>query len=334
MRAMLLGLPSDFSGNFEKPLIAVPCLRWERHPSSAGKHRVWLEVSVWVAQSCLGFPSAEQLCQLSFQITDSNLAFISNLSIISPHKKGEVNKDTSDREKTLDINLFIFPAGSAAVFSEQHWIRARRLVEPQAPEGCCTGRLEQHKELPTPHLEKAPTGAQAMAMPSVFCWADLLSWEQEKSWHMEVGFQFPAAWRLDADCWVVPVETSLHYWVSFPLFQVFCFQNSSFLYLPHCIILPSIPSRQGTMDSFFLFSLGFILFSCLTLSLIFCLLEGCVINWQNISLNNYFPHAGCSLGHCGDFLWPQSIGTLTLYRPCLQGSCRLLTGVFWHEILA
>lgn len=156
MKAMLPGLPSDFSGNFEKPLIAVPCLRWERHPSSAGKHRVWLEVSVWVAQSCLGFPSAEQLCQLSFQITDSNLAFISNLSIISPHKKGEVNKDTSDREKTLDINLFIFPAGSAAVFSEQHWIRARRLVEPQAPEGCCTGRLEQHKEASNSPSGKSP----------------------------------------------------------------------------------------------------------------------------------------------------------------------------------
>lgn len=109
-----------------------------------------------MAQGCLGFPCAEQSCQLSFQITDNNSAFISNRPIVSPYKKGEVNKDTSNRKKTLDINPFIILTGSAAVFSEQHWIWACRLVEPRAPERCCIGRLEQHKEASNSPSGKSP----------------------------------------------------------------------------------------------------------------------------------------------------------------------------------
>lgn len=133
----------------------------------------WRSVCEWhgalwaspVQNSCVNF---------SFQIADSNSAFISNLSIISPYKEGEVNKDTSTRKKTLDINPFIFLRGSAAVSSvlsctSLSSIRVRGLVEPRAPEGCCSGRLEQHKEASNSPSGKAPTGAQAMAMPSVFC---------------------------------------------------------------------------------------------------------------------------------------------------------------------
>lgn len=70
-------------------------------------------------------------------------------------------------------------------------------------EGC-----NSTKKLPTPHLEKSPTGAQAMAVPSV-CLRESRSplLGVEKSWHMEVGFHFPAALSLDADCCALPPKT-------------------------------------------------------------------------------------------------------------------------------
>lgn len=190
----------------------------------------------------------------------------------SRYKKGEVNEDTSNRKKTLDINPFLFLKGSAAVFSEQRWIRVCRLVEPRAPEGCCTGRLEQHKEASNSPSGKSPhrSTGNGNAICLLLSRSPLLG-AGKKLAHggglsvpccAEVGCRL-----LGGTCRDQPALLS-----SFSLFPVgFLIQNSSSLcLLPYDIILQSVPSRQETMDSFFLFSLAFILFLCLTLSLIFC----------------------------------------------------------------
>lgn len=231
-----------------------------------------------MAQGCLGFPCAEQSCQIS----DNKSAFISNRSIISPYKKGEVNKDTSNRKKTLDINPFIFLTGSAAVFSEQRWIRARRLVEPRAPEGCCTGRLEQHKEASNSPSGKSPhrSTGDGNAICLLLSRSPLLG-AGKKLAHggglsapccAEVGCRLPGG-----TCRDQPALLS-----SFSLFSVVFLLRIPVLFiclLPYDIILQSIPSRQETMESFFLFSLDFILFCALPyLSSSAVPSRGCVIN--------------------------------------------------------
>lgn len=80
-------------------------------------------------------------------------------------------------QKILDINTAIFLTGSAEIFTVRRCVCAH--VSGADDTGTQTGGGPEHsraageegwsstKRLPTPHLEKSPTGAQAMVMPSV-----------------------------------------------------------------------------------------------------------------------------------------------------------------------
>lgn len=131
-------------------------------------------------------------------------------------------------KKTLDVNTPIFLRGSAEFsqhrdacvhMSEEHMIRVRRLVEALSTRGLLERKaVATQRSFQLPIWKNPPQEhRQWQCHLSVFCRADL-SWEQKKSWHMEVGFHFPAARRLDADCWVLPVETRLLYSVPSPFF--------------------------------------------------------------------------------------------------------------------
>ena len=120
-------------------------------------------------------------------------------------------------------------------------IRVRRLVEAPSTRGLLERKaVAAQRSFQLPIWKNPPQEhRQWQCHLSFFCRADLLSWEQKKSWHMEVGFYFPTARRLDADCWVLPVQTRLLYSVPSPFFlNQFCL-NSNSLYFAFFLMTPS-----------------------------------------------------------------------------------------------
>lgn len=109
-------------------------------------------------------------------------------------------------------------------------------------EGC-----NSTKKLPTPHLEKSPTGAQAMVMPSVCLLQSTSFLGTEKSWHTEVGSHFPTTPRpVFSVLSPLPICLLLSFiWVLFILpFDAFVMIPSSF---------PSLCSIQEATVFFLLF---------------------------------------------------------------------------------
>jgi len=154
------------------------------------------------------------------------------------------------------------------------------------------------KNLPVPRLD--PPGAPALAMPSG-CPPQSRSALRgaQKGWHAELGFRFPAAWRLGAECGVVPVETRLLCFVPSPFFlSRFCL-NSSSLYFAFFLMTPSsfLPADKQWISSPRLPSLIlFYAFLAYFRSSAAVPSRGCVMNWHNIS---YFQEV-LSLGQCAD----------------------------------
>lgn len=212
-----------------------------------------------------GLPLCRTVVSTSFQITDSNSAFISNLSIVRKHRcmlqERRSQQGHLKQEENPGYKSIYFPNGFSCNFlsaelhtSEQHQIQACRLVEPRAPEGCCTGRLEQHKEASNSPSGKSPhrSTGNGNAICLLLSRSPLLG-AGKKLAHggglsvprcMEVGCRL-----LGGTCRDQPALLS-----PFSLFSV-CFFRIPVLFiclLPYDIILLSLPSRQETVDSFLL----------------------------------------------------------------------------------
>lgn len=204
----------------------------------------------------------------------------------------------SNMKKTLDINTAIFLTGSAEIFTVPRCMCAHVWVAYDT--GTQTGGGPEHsraageegcsstKKLPTPHLEKSPTGAQAMALPSVCLLQSRppLLGAEKKLAHggglslpccTEVGCRLLGVTCRDQAALFCPPSLILVSSVWIPVLFILPF---SFWYL-----LPSLlfPGDNRFLPPPILFYADL---ACFWSSAV--LSRGCLMNWHSISFNNYF----------------------------------------------